>query len=109
MVRGSSAIADNLILDEDVSSQFTGTENTFTVANFPIVTGDGSGKVATSPNSVIVAVDGQNVAVNSINGLTGEVTLVQIPVDGAEIRANYYFKRRDAYIENEDISDQVGA
>src|SRR4030043_260197 len=53
MVRGSSAIADNLILDEDVSSQFTGTENTFTVANFPIVTGDGSGKVATSPNSVI--------------------------------------------------------
>lgn len=107
MVRGSSAIADNLILDEDVSAQFTGTENTFTVENFPIVTGDGSGKVATSPNSVIVMINGNNVAVNAVNGLTGEVTLAQIPVAGDEVRANYYFKRRDTYIENEDISEQV--
>ena len=107
MVRGSSAIADNLILDEDVSSQFTGMENTFTVENFPIVTGDGSGKVATTPSSVIVSINGQNVAVNSVNGLTGEVTLAQIPVVGDEVRANYYFKRRDTYIENENISDQA--
>jgi hypothetical protein len=107
MVRGSSAIADNLILDEDVSSQFTGTENKFVVANKPIVTGDGSGKVATSPSSVIVSINGQNVAVNAVNGLTGEVTLVQIPKVGDEVRANYYFKRRDTYIENEDLSDQV--
>jgi hypothetical protein len=107
MVRGSSAIADNLILDEDVSPQFTGTENTFVVENKPIVTGDGSGKVATAPGSVIVTINGQNVAVNAINGLTGEVTLVQIPVVGDEVRANYYFKRRDTYIELEDISEQV--
>jgi hypothetical protein len=107
MVRGSSAISDNLILDEDVSAQFTGTENKFTVANFPIVTGDGSGKVATTPGSVIVSINGFNVAVNAINGLTGEVTLVQIPAVGDEVRANYYFKRRDTYIENEDISVQV--
>lgn len=110
MVRGSSAIADNLILDEDVNSptqQLDGTNNTFTVKNYPIVTGDGSGKVATQPNSVIVTVNGQNVAVNSVNGLTGEVTLVQIPESSDIVRANYYFKRRDTYIENEDLSDQA--
>lgn len=110
MVRGSSAIADNLILDEDVNSpvvQLSGTENSFTVQNYPIVTGDGSGKVATSPGSVIVTVNGQNVAVNAVNGLTGEVTLVEIPLATDEVRANYYFKRRDTYIENEDISTQV--
>lgn len=108
MVRGSSSTADNIILDEDVSSQFTGTEKVFTVANLPIVTGDGTGRVATSPNSVIVTVNSQPVAVNSINGLTGEVTLVQIPAAGDDVRANYYFKRRDTYIEDEDVSDQVG-
>jgi hypothetical protein len=107
MVRGSSAISDNLILDEDVSTQFTGMENTFVVENKPIVTGDGSGKVATTPGSVIVSINGFNVAVNSVNGLTGEVTLVQIPAVGDEVRANYYFKRRDTFIENEDISVQV--
>jgi hypothetical protein len=110
MIRGSSAIADNLILDEDVNSpvvQLTGTENKFKVKNFPIVTGDGSGKVATSPNSVIVTVNGENVAVNAVNGLTGEVTLAQVPKAGDEVRANYYYKRRDTYIENEDLSNQV--
>lgn len=107
MVRGSSAIADNLILDEDVSSQFDGTNNSFTVANFPIVAGDGTGKVATSPNNVIVTIDGEAVAVNSVNGLTGEVTLVAIPAATDEVRVNYYFKRRDTYIEDEDISDQA--
>jgi hypothetical protein len=110
MVRGSSAIADNLILDEDVNSpivQLDGDTNAFTVTNFPIVTGDGSGKVSTSPNSVIVTVNGENVAVNAVNGLIGEVTLAQIPRAGDEVRANYYFKRRDTFIENEDISDQA--
>jgi hypothetical protein len=107
MVRGSSAIADNLILDEDASAQFTGTENTLIVVNKPIVTGDGSGKVASTPSSVIVTINGQNVAVNSVNGLSGEVTLAQLPSIGDEVRVNYYFKRRDTYIENENLSAQV--
>ena len=107
MVRGSSSISDNLILDEDESSQFTGTEKTLTVQNFPIVTGDGSGKGATSPNSVIVTVNGVAVAVNAVNGLTGQVVLTTVPRAGDIVRANYYFKRRDTYVENEDISDQV--
>ena len=60
MVRGSSAIADNLILDEDVSSQLTGLNNSFTVENFPIVTGDGSGTVATLPSNVIITINSKH-------------------------------------------------
>jgi hypothetical protein len=122
MVRGSSAIADNLILDEAVTGTSTSTPSGYTkgwiggvqgatksfrVENFPIVTGDGTGRVATLPNQVIATVNGENVAVNAINGLTGQVDLVVIPKDTDDVRVNYYFKRRDTYIENEDLSTQV--
>ena len=107
MVRGSSAIADNLILDEDISGEFDGTKKDFTVENFPIVTGNGEGTVATQPTQVIVTVNGEPVAVNSVNGLTGECTLVSIPSADDDVRVNYYYKRRDTYIENEDLSAQA--
>jgi len=123
MIRGSSAIADNIILDEAVPtsqsvatpSGFTpgwiggvqGDVNSFRVAVFPIVLGDGTGRVATLPSNVIVTVNGQNVAVNAVNGLTGQVTLVVIPTATDDVRVNYYFKRRDTYIENEVISNQA--
>jgi len=123
MIRGSSNIADNIILDEAVPtsqsvatpSGFTpgwiggvqGDVNSFRVAIFPIVLGDGTGRVATLPSNVIVTVNGQNVAVNAVNGLTGQVTLVVIPKDTDNVRVNYYFKRRDTYIENEVISNQA--
>ena len=107
MVRGSSAVADNIILDEDESSQFDGTNSNFTVDNFPIVTGDGTGKAASSPQNVIVTINGESVPVNSVNGLTGEVTLITIPLDTDSVRANYYFKRRDTYVEDEDLSSQA--
>ena len=107
MIRGSSSVADNLIIDEDVSSQLDGTNKTFTVENFPIVTGDGNGTVATLPNNVIVLVDDEPVPVAKVEGLIGQVTLVNIPGTNSTVRVNYYYKRRDTYIENEDISDQA--
>jgi hypothetical protein len=119
MIRGSSAIADNLILEEAITGTAIsttdsgwvggaqGTVNTFRVASFPIVTGDGTGKVATLPRNVIVTVNGESVAVNAVNGLTGEVTLVEIPSVNDVVRANYYFKRRDTYNENESVSFQA--
>ena len=122
MVRGSSAIADNIILDELVTGTSVATPSGFTpgwiggaqgavkdfrVENFPIVLGDGTGRVATLPSSVIVTVNGENVAVNAVNGLTGQVTLVVIPKDTDDVRCNYYFKRRDTYIENEIDSNQA--
>ena len=110
MIRGSSSIADNLILDEDVNSplvQIDGTNKNFTVINFPVVTGNGEGTVATQATQVIVTINGEPVAVNSVNGLTGEVTLVSIPAVTDVVRANYYYKRRDTYVENEDLSTQA--
>ncbi len=119
MVRGSSAISDNIVLEELVTGvALTGSDsgwvggapgatNKFRVVHFPIVTGDGGGKVATLPGSAIVQVNGQNVAVNSVNGLTGEVTLFSLPKADDEVRVNYYFKRRDTYIQNEDLSVQA--
>jgi hypothetical protein len=107
VVRGSSNIADNLILEEDETAKFTGTNKNFTVNYYPIVTGNGTGKVTNDPHAVIVTVDSVPVAVNSVNGLTGEVVLQRLPPAGTEIRANYYMKRRDTYIENEDVSLQA--
>lgn len=122
IVRGSSAIADNIILDEQVTGTSVATPSGYTpgwiggaqgavkdfrVENFPIVLGDGTGRVATLPSSVIVTVNGENVAVNAVNGLTGQVTLVVIPKDTDDVRCNYYFKRRDTYIENEIDSNQA--
>jgi hypothetical protein len=107
MVRGSSAIADNVIVDEDVSSQFDGSNKNFTVANFPIVRGDGKGTVSDQPTEVLVTINGEVVAVNSVDGLNGIVTLVTIPEESDTVRISYYYKRRDTFIENEDISEQV--
>lgn len=107
MVRGSSAVADNLIIDEDVSAQLDGTNKTFVVENFPIVTGDGNGTVATLPNNVIVLVNDEPVPVAKVEGLIGQVTLVNIPAATDTVRVNYYYKRRDTYIEDENISEQA--
>jgi len=110
MIRGSSAIADNLIIDEDETPQFVAsswTSKTFTVENFPIVTGGGTGTLATRPQDVVVLVNDQPVAVSAVDALLGEITLVVLPKEGDRIRCNYYFKRTDTYIQLEDLSDQV--
>lgn len=107
MIRGSSAIADNVIVDEDVSSKFDGSNRNFKVSNFPLVKGNGKGIVADQPHEVMVTVNGEVVAVSAIDGLNGEITLVGIPEAGDTVRVSYYFKRRDTFIEDEDISEQV--
>jgi hypothetical protein len=110
LVRGSSAIADNLIIDEDETPQFVATSwtsKTFTVTNYPIVTGDGKGTLATRPQDVVALVNGESAAVSAVDALLGTVTLVTLPKDGDIIRCNYYFKRTDTYIQLEDLSDQV--
>lgn len=106
MIRGSSAIADNVIVDEDVSSQFDGTNSNFTVQYFPIVRGDGKGTISNQPTEVMVTINGDVVAVNSVDGITGNVTLISIPEVDDTVRVSYYFKRRDSFIEGEDISEQ---
>lgn len=107
MIRGSSSLADNKIVKEDVSSQFTGTERSFTVSYYPIVDGNGTGTVTTDPNKVTVYVNGEPVAVSSVTGTTGLIYLVSIPAVGDEVLATYYYKKTDTLNTNEDLTDQV--
>lgn len=107
MVRGSSSIADNPVVREDVSSQLTGTNRNFTVTYYPIVRGDGNGTVTTDPMDVRVYVNGEPVPVASVNGTTGEIYLVNIPLATDNILASYYFKRSDTLYSAEDLSIQA--
>lgn len=107
MIRGSSSMADNKIVRENVSSQFSGTNRNFTAHFYPIVKGDGNGTITTDTNNVIVYVNDEPVAVSSVNGTTGEIYLVEIPALGDTILCTYYFNRKDTLHTNEDLSDQA--
>jgi len=121
LVRGSSATLDQQIVSEDVSQRFVvdetnpsspvlgavdGTVSKFRVRNFPVVTGEGLGRAANSPRHVSVTVDGNQVAVGSVQGTDGYVTLQVPPQAGADVRCTYFFHRSDtAFID--DVSSQV--
>lgn len=107
MIRGSSAMADNKIVRENVSSQVTGSNRNFRISYYPIVRGDGNGTTTTNPNDVTVEVDGQAVAVSSVDGTDGWIYLVGIPPVGSVVLITYYFKRLDTLHIEEDLSDQI--
>lgn len=123
LVRGSSATLDQQIVSEDVSQQFVvdetnpnnpvlgATDGTFTkfrVRNFPIVDGQGFGRVANSVRSVNVTVNGDPVAVGSVQGAKGYVILQVPPQPGDNVRCTYFFHRSDTAF-TDDVSDQVTA
>lgn len=108
LFRGSSSTADNPVYNEDVSSQFDGTNRTFTVARYPIVDGSGNGTITNDPNNVEVTVDGVPSVIVQVTGLTGEVQLQSIPIAGSVVKVSYFFKRTDTLIEDEDVSAQFG-
>jgi len=107
MIRGSSAMADNQIVQENVSGQFTGANRDFYVTFFPIVNGDGTGTVTNDPTKIIVYLNGNPIPVASIDGLTGHIYLVNIPALGDIVLVSYYYKRTDTLHSNENLSDQV--
>jgi len=112
LIRGSSAISDNVIVGEDVETNgqgntVDGVETVFQVKNFPIVTGDGNGTPSETPREVIVQVDGERVPVTKVEGIDGKVTVSSAPEEGSQVLVNYYFKRRDSYNETEDVSVQA--
>jgi hypothetical protein len=107
MIRGSSSMADNKIYKEDVSAQFTGANRNFSVTWYPVVSGNGTGTVTTDPRNVTVYINDDPVPVSSVNGTTGEITLVNIPALGDTVLADYYFKRQDDLHTDENLGDQV--
>lgn len=121
LVRGSSATVDQRISNEDVTLSWVvdstnpnnlvlgsqdGTRTQFRVRNFPIVDGQGLGRVTNDARTVTVTVNGIPTTVAVVNGQRGLVTL-QIPTQPTDIvRCSYYFHRGDtAFLD--DLSDQV--
>lgn len=123
LVRGSSSTLDIQIVAEDVSQRFVvdetnpnnpilgaadGTLAKFRVRNFPIVDGQGFGRVSNNIRSVNVTVNGDPVAVGSVQGADGFVTLQVPPQPGDDVRVTYFFHRSDTSF-TDDVSDQVTA
>ena len=121
IVRGSSSTLDEQIVNEDVSESWVvdntnplnpilgatdGTRSTFKVKNFPIVDGQGFGKVTNDIRTVAVTVDGTPVALGSVQGSTGLVTLQVPPSVTAAVRVTYFFHRGDTAF-TDDVSSQV--
>jgi hypothetical protein len=121
MVRGSSSTVDTEVTAEDVSLSWVvdatnpqnlvlgaqdGTRSTFRVRNFPLVDGQGFGRVTNDVRSVVVTVNGTPVAIGSVQGAKGLVTL-QVPTQPTDtVRCTYFFHRGDTSF-TDDVSSQV--
>ena len=121
MIRGSSSTLDQQINNEDVSASFVVdetnpnnpvlgvTDGSFTkvrVRNFPIVDGQGFGRVTNDVKSVSATVNGEPVALGSVQGQGGYVTFQVPPSVGDDVRVTYYFHRGDTRF-TDDVSSQV--
>lgn len=111
MVRGSSSMADNKIVKEEIISNMTypidGINRSFLVTYFPITTGAGNGITSNNVNDVVAYVNGTSVPVSAVVGVTGVVSLMTPPADGDLVEISYYFKKYDTKHTNEDLSVQV--
>jgi len=109
IARGSSAIADTLVYQEDLSDQIDAINGNriFTVENFPIVSGDGTGKVTVDPNDVEVLLNGSRAALIALRGSVGEIEMAQIPQTGDTLTITYYYRRSDTLLTDQDMSDQA--
>ena len=121
LVRGSSATVDQRINNEDITLSWVadatnpnnlvlgeqdGTRVQFRVRNYPIVDGQGLGRVTNDVRTVTVTVNGTPAAIGQVSGQRGLVT-VQVPTQPTDVvRVSYYFHRGDtAFLD--DVSDQV--
>ena len=107
LFRGSSSVADNQVVSEDLSAQITAPTRTLQLTYFPLVTGAGTGNTNVGPTDVQVVDNGIPVTILSVNGATGVATAQTLFEPGDSIQATYYFKKRDTLVSKEDDSDQV--
>lgn len=122
MVRGSSSVLDNQVVGEDpagravsgfdpqgfpILTDFDGIITKVQVQHYPIVTGDGIGRPSTNPSDVQATINGNTVLCLSIDSAKGVVGLSEAPQEGDIVRLNYYFKRTDTKVTDEDVSAQV--
>ena len=91
--RGSSAVADDLVVNENISDQVTGITNNFDLTYFPIVNGDGSGTVTSDPTKIVVKSAGVPVTVIQLDGTLGTFKTQIIPTAGSDLEVTYFFKK----------------
>ena len=121
VVRGSSAIVDQQIVQEDMAGRvvvaelqsgdvvlgdYDGSIAKVQVRNYPIVTGNGTGTTTTKPSDVTVVLNGNPVVVLGLDGAKGILTLSEIPKAGDSLKVTYFFNRTDTLI-TDDVSAQV--
>ena len=108
MHRGSSAYADDLVVQETLPVLTVGQLN-FQLTYTPIVTGNGTGTLTNTPTDITVTLsDGQTpVVVTGLNGTTGAFSIFTVYPVGTELLVTYYFKRKDTYVANENEASQV--
>lgn len=109
MHRGSSSVADDLVVKENLSDQVTGFTREFILGYKPVVKGDGTGTMTSTPSDIQILWNGVPATVTNLNGETGHFFTHSIPVPGDSLVASYYFKRKDTFILDEDLSGQVPA
>lgn len=86
----SALLIDDHIIKEDVSSQFTGVENTCVVLYVPIVDGNGRDTVTFDPQKVKAYVNSVEVVVTRVDGETGTVYLGMTPGPADIVEISYY-------------------
>jgi hypothetical protein len=121
IVRGSSSTVDQQIVNEDETESWVvdatnpnnlilgaqdGTYTTLRVRNYPIVDGQGFGRVTNDVRSVTVTVNETLVSLGSVQGTSGLITL-QVPTNPTDrVRVTYFFHRGDTAF-TDDVSEQV--
>jgi hypothetical protein len=120
IIRGSSSVADTPIFGEDAAGRWvTGGTNSnpaigpqdgsytrFRVRNYPVVDGNGTGKVTYDPSKISVTVNGQQVVVSQLDGQNGIVSLL-LPTELTDnVSVSYYFHRKDTRV-TDNVSGQV--
>ncbi|HED05524.1 MAG TPA: hypothetical protein ENI61_02430, partial [Ignavibacteria bacterium] len=120
MVRGSSSSADTPIFGEDPSGRWkisgpdnnpvlgtqNGTYTIFKVRNFPIVDGEGAGRVTFDVSKVSVFVNGVQTVIGNVDGTNGLLTILTQVSTTDIVSVNYYFRRNDTTV-TDNVSDQV--
>lgn len=109
MHRGSSSVVDDLVVKENLSDQVTGLTRSFQLGYFPVVKGNGAGTITNLPTDITILADGIPATVTSLNGETGGFQTQAMYAEGTQLEATYYFKRRDTFVQDEDLSNQVPA
>jgi hypothetical protein len=110
--RGSSPVQDDQSVNENISDQVTGLTRGFNTTFYPVTDGTGKGVVTNDPSKLQVQAIYSNgnivpVTVISLNGATGAFTTQDIIPVGTDLTLDYFFKRGDTLVTNEDASAQI--